>query len=109
MHVTRQKQLDPAGWKHVVQHTDAVVDPEGQWNHPGRCTMIPTQDGRITMADVPHPVLGIDNTGHAIMMQPEQDYQFPGKLVFEIPHTAQWQTMIMQLQNAIQNGSRYAK
>jgi hypothetical protein len=59
------------------------------------------------MQSVAHPVLGIDNTGHMQMMQPEQQYQFPGKLVFEIPHTAQWQTMIMQLQNAVKNGTRY--
>ncbi len=109
MHVTGQKQMDAPAWKRVMRHTDAVLDPEGQWKHPGRCTMIPTQDGRITMTDVPHPVLGIDNTGHMQLMHPEYNYQFPGRLVFEIPHTAQWKTMIMQLQNAIKNGSRYAK
>jgi hypothetical protein len=107
MHVTGQRQLDAPAWKRVMQHTDAVLDSQGQWNHPGRCTMIPTQDGAITMQSVAHPVLGIDNTGHMQMMQPEQQYQFPGRLVFEIPHTAQWQTMIMQIQNAVRNGSKY--
>jgi hypothetical protein len=61
------------------------------------------------MQRVAYPVLGIDNTGHHIMMQPEQEYQYPGKIVFEIPHTAQWQTLIMQIQNEIQNGSKYTK
>lgn len=107
MHVTGQKRLQAPDWTDVVMKTGAVVDRLGQWKHPGRCTMIPTQDGAITMQNVAHPVLGIDNTGHMQMMQPEQQYQFPGKLVFEIPHTAQWQTMIMQLQNAVKNGSRY--
>ena len=107
MHVTGQKRLQAPDWTDVVMKTGAVVDRLGQWKHPGRCTMIPTQDGGITMQNVAHPVLGIDNTGYMQMMQPEQQYQFPGKLVFEIPHTAQWQTMIMQLQNAVKNGSRY--
>jgi hypothetical protein len=42
-------------------------------------------------------------------MHPEQEYTYPGSKVFEIPHTAQWQTVIMQLLNKIQNGSNYAK
>lgn len=107
MHVTGQKRLQAPDWKQIMQKTNGVMDMQGQWAHPGRCTMIPTMDGGITMQNVPHPVLGIDNTGHMQMMHPEQQYQFPGKLVFEIPHTAQWQTMIMQLQNAVQNGTRY--
>jgi hypothetical protein len=40
-----------------------------------------------------------------IMMHPEYDYQFPGRNVFEIPHTAQWKTMVMQIQNALNNKS----
>ena len=71
--------------------------------------MIPTTDGAITMQDVAHPVLGIDETGHMLMMQPEHNYQFKGRNVFEIPHTAQYQTMIMQLTNTANNGSIYAK
>jgi hypothetical protein len=61
------------------------------------------------MQNVSWPVFAFDETGHHKMMQPEQDYTFPVKTVFEIPHTAQWQTMIMQIQNAVNNGSRYAK
>jgi hypothetical protein len=108
-HVNGNKQLDDTGWKYVIQQTQAVTDPMGQWLHPGCCTMIPTTHGAITMQDVEHDVLGIDDTGHMILMKPEQNYQYPGKNVFEIPHTPQWQTMIMQIQNAIQNGSKYAK
>ena len=59
--------------------------------------MIPTPDGSITMRNVKHPVLGIDETGHMLMMRPEHDYQYPGRNVFEIPHTAQYQTMIMHI------------
>jgi len=109
MHVTGQKKLEKDGWDNIIKKTSAVVDPMGQWKHPGKCTMIQTTAGAITMRNVPHTVLGIDNTGHMLMMQPEHDYKFPGHDVFEIPHTAQYQTMIMQLINSANNGSIYAK
>jgi hypothetical protein len=109
MHVTRKRTLDAPGWANIIKKTGGVIDPEGQWKHPGCCTMIPTTNGSITMRNVAHPVLGIDETGHMLMMRPEHDYQFPGRNVFEIPHTAQWQTMIMQLRNRMNNGSIDAK
>ena len=108
-HVTGQRPLRKHEWSAIVHKTGGITDPQGQWGHPGRCTMIPTQDGAITMRDVAHPVLGIDETGHMLMMHPEHDYRFPGRNVFEIPHTAQWQTMIMQLQQSINNGGIDAK
>ena len=37
------------------------------------------------MQDVEFPVLGTDNLGNSQMMLPENDYQFPGDMVFEIP------------------------
>jgi hypothetical protein len=37
------------------------------------------------MRNVPYPVLGIDDTGHSKVMQPEQDYGYPGGKVLEIP------------------------
>jgi hypothetical protein len=39
----------------------------------------------ITMKNVPHPVLGIDDTGYSTLMFPEENYQFPGNQVMEIP------------------------
>ena len=36
-----------------------------------------------------YPVYGIDDTGHAEMMQPGQNYAYPGRMVFEIPLTSQ--------------------
>ena len=107
LHVTKKRTLDDAGWHHVMKHMRGVEDPMGQWNHPGKCTMIPSNN--ITMQQVKYPVLGIDDTGHMQLMHPEQEYTYPGSKVFEIPHTAQWQTVIMQLRNAIQNGSTYAQ
>ena len=108
-HIRGDQQMQRSDWDMVIQKTKAVADPRGQWQYPGQCTVIPTTDGRITMQRVAYPVLGIDNTGHHIMMQPQQEYQYPGKVIFEIPHTAQWQTLIMQIQNEIQNGSKYTK
>ena len=105
----KTKPLKKHEWANIIHKTGGIVDPQGQWKHPGRCTMIPTTNGEITMRNVAHPVLGIDETGHMLMMQPEHDYRFPGRNVFEIPNTAQWQTMIMQLQNSTNNGSMYAK
>jgi hypothetical protein len=61
------------------------------------------------MKQVPHQVLGIDDTGHMQLMKPEQSYTFPGTMVFEIPRTPQWQTMMIQLVNKVRNGGRYAK
>ena len=107
-HITGTRRLEPADWESILQKTQAVTDPMGQWSHPGQCTMIPTDSGGITMQGVPHQVLGVDETGHMEIMEPESTYQFPGRNVFEIPNTAQWQTVFMQLKNIKQNGARYA-
>lgn len=40
---------------------------------------------QITMNDVDFPVLGIDDLGNQIIMQPGQDYTFPGSYVTEFP------------------------
>jgi hypothetical protein len=63
---------------------DIILDPQGQYNHPGVPTRIPSND--ITMKGVGYPVLGIANNGQKQMMQPGQDYKFPGaKYVDEYP------------------------
>ena len=51
-----------------------VVDPMGQWAHPGKVTRIPGSD--ITMQGVNYPVLGVGSNGQQVMMQPGQDYNF---------------------------------
>ena len=62
---------------------DIIVDPNGQWAHPGEVTKIPS--GNITMKDVPYPVHGVDNLGNQQMMYPGMDYEFPGNMVTEYP------------------------
>lgn len=69
--------------KAPVQKKDIIVDPRGQWAHPGQPTRIPGNN--ITMQGVPYPVYGIDNIGFAQMMYPGQDYQFQGDYVDEYP------------------------
>ena len=106
-HINRSALIPAPIWDVIINLTGAVTDPMGQWKHPGRCTMIPSN--RITMRNVPFKVLGIDDTGHMQLMHPEQSYSYPGTRVFEIPHTPQWQTVMIQLLNKIRNGSKYAK
>ena len=62
-----------------------IKDKYGQYNHPGKPTMIPNADGRITMKGVNYPVLGIDDLGNKQMMMPGKEYQFPGNDIYEIP------------------------
>jgi hypothetical protein len=53
-----------------------ILDPRGQWAHPGKVTRIPSPN--ITMQGVPYPVLGIGSNGQEQIMQPGQDYNFGG-------------------------------
>ena len=71
--------MDPSKWK----DGGAIVDPMGQWAHPGEVTIIPSTD--ITMEGVDYPVLGISDTGDQQMMYPGEDYQFDGDYVTEYP------------------------
>ena len=50
--------------------TGFIVSSEGQHKYPGKKTMIPNANGRITMSKVGYPVLGIDDLGNSVMMQP---------------------------------------
>jgi hypothetical protein len=53
-----------------------IIDPMGQWAHPGENTRIPGSD--ITMQGVPYPVLGVGSNGQEQMMYPGQEYNFGG-------------------------------
>jgi hypothetical protein len=86
-HIHSDQRMTATDWKFLLKHMDTVVDPRGQWDHPGRCTLI--SSNQITMQNVMYPVYGIDDTGHAKMMQPGQNYTYPGRMVFEIPLTSQ--------------------
>jgi hypothetical protein len=53
-----------------------IVDPRGQWAHPGKLTRIPSND--ITMEGVNYPVWAQPNVGPGMLMEPGKDYNFPG-------------------------------
>jgi hypothetical protein len=61
-------------YKDQKQNGGPILDPRGQWAHPGQITRIPSN--QITMEGVPYPVLGIGNNGQQQMMYPGQDYNF---------------------------------
>jgi len=82
-HMSKKKIFTTEDWDYVMKKLNAVEDNMGQWRHPEKCTMI--NSSRITMENVSYPLLGIDNTGHYKIMQPEKTYKFPGNRVFEIP------------------------
>jgi hypothetical protein len=98
-HIVKKKTLDKDGWGRVLNYTKAIEDPQGQWKHPKRCTLIPSN--RITMQNVPYKVLGIDDTGHTKVMHPEKDYGYPGGEVLEIPITPENNTILKRLKKLI--------
>ena len=55
---------------------DIIYDPMGQWKYPGQNTRIPSNN--ITMKGLNKPLLGVASTGEKKMMQPGQEYNFPG-------------------------------
>ena len=60
-----------------------IVDPMGQWAHPGEVTTIPSNN--ITMKGVDYDVLGVSNTGDKKLMKPGKNYKFDGDSVTEYP------------------------
>lgn len=98
-HMTNRKTLDKHSWNNVLKYMNAVEDPRGQWDHPKRCTVIPSN--QITMKNVPYKVLGIDDTGHSKVMHPEKDYGYPGGKVLEIPMTPEHNTILKKLKKLL--------
>lgn len=83
--ILRKDKVLDAYIRSVKQKGGAVVSPYGQWEHPGKDTIVPTPSGKITMKGVPYPVYGRDETGYGQMMYPDGQYRFPGKMVYEVP------------------------
>jgi len=63
------------------------VSSNGVYDYPGQEVIVPTNSGRITMKNVPYDILGIDEYGNQQMMQSNGEYQYPGKIIHEIPQT----------------------
>lgn len=60
----------------MAQYGGPILDPRGQWAHPGKVTRIPGSN--ITMQGVNYPVYGVGSNGQEQMMQPGQEYNFGG-------------------------------
>lgn len=61
------------------------VDPLGYKNPKNKNKQVIIPDNSITMRGIDFPVLGVDNLGNSQVMQPNQDYVFPGSEVLETP------------------------
>jgi hypothetical protein len=76
----------PGGPNELKRFTQGfIVSQRGQWDYPGLPTAVPTPTGRITMKGVEDDLVGIDNLGNMQYMTPENEYQFEGDMVYEIP------------------------
>jgi hypothetical protein len=64
--------------------------------------------GDISMKDVDFPIMGTDNLGNSQMMFPENEYQFPGDMVMEVPQ-AQLGAMGRVAKPFVKKGVRYLK
>ena len=100
-HIKSSETLTNEEWNYIMEKLDCVVDKRGQWDHPEKCTMI--ESNSITMKNVPYPLLGIDDTGHAKLMLPEKNYKFPGNNVFEIPLQGKHKTLGIELLKNLSN------
>lgn len=69
---------------------DVFYGDDGQYAHPGQVTRIPGDafGTHITMKGINQPLYARDNQGNEQMMQPGEDYQFPGQYVTEYPMAA---------------------
>lgn len=70
---------------YYAQQGGLPISPNGVYDYPGQNVVVNTDNGRITMKNVNYPILGIDEYGNQQMMQPNQEYQFAGKTITEIP------------------------
>ena len=55
-HLHTNKKMTETDWQFLNKHMNTIADPRGQWKHPGKCTMIPSN--HITMRNVAYPVFG---------------------------------------------------
>jgi len=69
---------------------DVFYGDDGQYAHPGQVTRIPGDafGTHITMEGINQPLYARDNQGNEQMMQPGEDYTFPGEYVTEYPMMA---------------------
>ena len=80
----------PGGPNEFLQDITQYISVDGYKRHSDDVTnpVNIIESSNITMEDVDFPVYGVDNLGNEQMMFPENDYQFPGNMVMEMPMLA---------------------
>lgn len=75
------------------------VSERGVYDYPMKEVIVPTKDGKITMKNISYPIKGTDELGNTQIMYPNQDYQFQGKIIHEIPQlTNQEKSFLKEMQ-----------
>ena len=77
----------PGGPNEFLQDITQYISVDGYKRHSDDVTnpVNIIESGSITMEDVDFPIMGTDNLGNSQMMFPENEYQFSGDMVMEIP------------------------
>ena len=96
-HTNGTKILTHLEWELIFTLSNTIISNRGQWDFPGKCTLILSKTKRITMVNVKHDVLGIDSTGKFILMKPNLKYQFNSKFIFEIPYMGKWKGLVKKI------------
>ena len=93
----------PGGPNEFLQDITQYISVEGYKSYsPDKNNPVNIiESGSITMQDVDFPVYGVDNLGNEQMMLPENDYQFPGDIVMEMPMLAKNGRELPTAQNGI--------
>jgi hypothetical protein len=64
---------------------DIPISSNGVYDYPKQEVIVPTLDGSITMNSIKYPIFGVDEFGNKKIMKPNKNYQFPGRIIHEIP------------------------
>tara|TARA_R110001632_G_scaffold190790_2_gene311452 strand:- start:5304 stop:10511 length:5208 start_codon:yes stop_codon:yes gene_type:complete len=100
----------PGGPNQYLQDITQFISVDGYRNDSADKTnpvnLIPSGD--ISMKNVDFPILGTDNLGNSQMMFPENEYQFPGDMVMEVPQ-AQFGALGRVAKPFVKKGVKYLK
>jgi hypothetical protein len=81
---------EPSPYRKNPFKKDVFYGDDGQYAYPGQVTRIPGDafGTHITMKGINEPLYARDDQGNEQMMQPGEDYTFPGQYVTEYPQMA---------------------
>jgi hypothetical protein len=81
---------EPSPYRKNPFKKDVFYGDDGQYAYPGQVTRIPGDafGTHITMKGINQPLYARDDQGNEQMMQPGEEYQFPGQYVTEYPQIA---------------------